>query len=185
METPPVVIKQSMCFLSNASRMILVSELFVSAAIPRSTTLYPEFSTMEISVGRLLSTPIVGLRYTLINLTPTLANAPISPPPTDILDPLASTRLPFLVSEPTALIFSPDLTSCARISTSFSSLPSSVVCTSFVSSTITTALAPSGNGAPVVILAISPETSTFFSFLLACDTVTTGYVPGPSSATTA
>jgi hypothetical protein len=64
---------------------------------------------------------------------------------------------PACTSLPISLTFSPFFTSEVRISTVPSSAPSSLMEERIVSSTITTASAPGGKGAPVVILAISPS----------------------------
>lgn len=110
-------------------------------------------STISFPVLKIATT---GFLYTLTSFLPTKANVPTSPPPLDILSPCRITSSPFLTSEPGERTLSPGGT-CARVSTCFSSPRSSgvelcsIVDTKRVSSTMMTASAPTGNGAPVLM----------------------------------
>lgn len=85
------------------------------------------------------------------DLRPTNASVPSSPPTPEITSPCSKTFSPSATSLPAARTFSPAST-CARTLTSFSS-PAPPACreTISVSSTMMTASAPGGSGAPVLM----------------------------------
>mmetsp|Transcript_8166 Transcript_8166/g.16378 ORF Transcript_8166/g.16378 Transcript_8166/m.16378 type:complete len:250 (-) Transcript_8166:210-959(-) len=200
MDTPPVVMIMSAPKDMASSRAFSIFSS-VSRAIPISKARAPEAETAETSmallasrtfplgklsiVGSSTSSPVdiiatVGFLYTGTSLTPTVASIAISPAP--MYSPFCITTSPGRISEPTSLISSPDFTS-RSISTILSSPSTASVI--FVSSICTTASAPSGTGPPVPIYATCPELSTAFASPPACASNTTGYLPGPSLATTA
>lgn len=113
--------------------------------------------------------------------TPIEASTPISPPTAEMTCPFLRIVCPTCTSDPISRMASP-LRTLAKISTISSREPSSDDLISFVSSTITTAVAPSGRAPPVVILAICPGTNLVAapSDAAAMATAVTGYCPGPS-----
>jgi hypothetical protein len=103
-----------------------------------------------------LNTPTQGFSKILTVFIPVDASNPISPPTAEIMSPVESILDPSGTSLPGSRIFSPGLISPVKISTVASSFPSGVEEARVVSSTITTAFAFGGRGAPVVILEIVP-----------------------------
>ena len=104
------------------------------------------------SPGRMSSSPVdIIPTFTLaerISRFPIAESTPISREPIRV--PLRSTRSPLMISEPARMMFSPMCTG--------RSMNISLSCR-FVCSTITTASAPSGIGAPVAISTASPSST--------------------------
>ena len=206
-DTPPVVIIMSTLdeeltfpMPRRPSRRVCSSSPGVSRAIPRSTVGNPQDARQDRREGRLesriwppwrvtgplcstssspvLSTPMQGFLYTLTVLVPVAASRPISPPTDVIRSPFCRTRDPSAISLPGSRTFSPGLISPVRISTVASSVPSGVDDARTVSSTMATALAFGGRGAPVVILAMVPGSrGVRVPPGLACVMEATGKVP--------
>eukprot|EP00047_Mylnosiga_fluctuans_P018474 m.71467 g.71467 ORF g.71467 m.71467 type:complete len:456 (-) comp7635_c0_seq1:636-2003(-) len=202
MLTPPDVMTASTPppsrSFSNAARSVSI----VSDTMPRSVTSTPKSCRTAISMNRLLSrieplgtsaapgstssspvdmTATRGRRSTGTVRMPADSSTPSSLGPSTL--PAASRRWPLLISDPTARMSQPGLTVLStRIC--FSS-PSGDASTNSVSSTWTTASAPSGTGAPVVIRATVPGSTRNEAIPPAVTGPSTRNTPGPSAATTA
>mmetsp|Transcript_45923 Transcript_45923/g.130182 ORF Transcript_45923/g.130182 Transcript_45923/m.130182 type:complete len:263 (+) Transcript_45923:802-1590(+) len=163
--TPPEV--TTMSADCRAARSCWRNEPGSSHTMPKSTASAPASSTKASNIGRLQSTicprlssrvaaadtstsssPVenmatTGRRWTSTLAKPRAANTPISPGP--MREPRRRTTSPWAVSEPTLRMFAPGL-----LATPMSIRRTPSTHTSFESSTLTTASAPSGRGAPVV-----------------------------------